>query len=259
MTPDRTTSIPREGWKAAPAAAEMDAAPGRRFRPGVPATLFTAFFLPLLLVLGAWQLNRAEQKQALFDDFAATDAAVELEGGSAGLDSLRRYAAVRATGAYLPQRQFLLDNMVQDGQAGYRVLTPLLLDPGRAVLVDRGWIPRDFSNQSLPQVAVDSQRRTVSGKLDRLPRAGIALQTEMTAGWPKVVQFPALDELSEVLELRLVPGLLLLDAAEPDGYRREWRPSDFGPERHIGYAVQWLALAGTLVILYLAWSFRKTD
>ena len=59
--------------------------------------------------------------------------------------------------------------------------------------------------------------------------------------------------------LDLVPGLLLLDAADPDGYRRDWRPSDFGPERHLGYAVQWFALAGTLVILYLAWSFRKSD
>lgn len=259
MTPDRTASITREAWKAAPAAAEMDAARGRRFRPGLPATLFTAFFLPLLLMLGAWQLDRAEQKQALFDDFAAAGAAVELEGGSAGLDTLRRFAAVRATGAYLPERQFLLDNMVQDGQAGFRVLTPLLLEPGRAVLVDRGWIPRDFSAASLPEIVVDNQRRMVSGKLDRLPRAGIALQTEMTEGWPKVVQFPALDELSEVLGLQLVPGLLLLDAAEPDGYRRAWRPSDFGPERHIGYAVQWFALAVTLVLLYLAWSFRKSD
>jgi surfeit locus 1 family protein len=99
----------------------------------------------------------------------------------------------------------------------------------------------------------------VGGLLDRIPRAGIALETEPSSGWPKIVQFPAVDELSAMLGLQLVPGLLLLDPAEPDGYRRDWRPSDFGPERHIGYAVQWFALAATLVILYLAWSFRKSD
>ncbi len=99
----------------------------RRFRPGLPATLFTAFFLPLLLVLGTWQLNRAEQKQALFDDFAAGGAAVALDADSSGLDGLRRYTPVAAGGRYLGERQFLLDNMVEDGQAGYRVLTPLLL------------------------------------------------------------------------------------------------------------------------------------
>jgi len=57
----------------------------------------------------------------------------------------------------------------------------------------------------------------------------------------------------------VIPGVLLLDAAEPDGYLRDWRASDFGPERHLGYAFQWFALAVTLVILYLAWSFRKSE
>lgn len=231
----------------------------RRFRPGLPATLFTAFFLPLLLVLGTWQLNRAEEKQALFDDFAAGGAAVALDASSPGLDALRRYTPVQAAGRYLGERQFLLDNMVADGQAGYRVLTPLLLADGVAVLVDRGWIPRDFSTDVAPVINVSAEARSVSGKLDRLPRPGIQLETTLAPGWPKVVQFPSRDELEEALDLRLVPGLVLLDADQPDGFQRDWRPSDFGPERHIGYAVQWFALAITLVVLYLAWSFRKTD
>jgi surfeit locus 1 family protein len=233
--------------------------PARRFRPGRPATLFTAFFLPLLLTLGAWQLDRAGEKQALYDDFAAGGEAVALHAGSRGLDELRRYAPVRATGTYLAERQFLLDNMVEDGQAGYRVLTPLLLGEGGAVLVDRGWVPRDFSTSEAPAVDVDDGMRTVTGMLDRMPRPGIALDTEFGPDWPKVVQFPTLAELAAALELQLVPGLLLLDRAAPDGFRRDWRPSDFGPERHLGYAFQWFALAVTLVILYLAWSFRTSD
>ena len=237
----------------------MESEPRRRFRPGVPATLFTAFFLPLLLLLGNWQLDRAGEKQALFDDFGAAGAPVALEADSGGVDALRRYAAVVAEGRYLGGRQFLLDNWVEDGQAGYRVLTPLLLDEGVAVLVDRGWIVRDFSTTAAPPIEVDGSSRRVTGKLDRLPRPGIELETTLAPGWPKVVQFPSRDELEEALGLRLVPGLLLLDADQPDGFRREWRPSDFGPERHIGYAVQWFALAVTLVILYLVWSYRKTD
>jgi surfeit locus 1 family protein len=237
----------------------MSTTAGRRFRPGLPATLFTAFFLPLLLALGTWQVNRAGQKQALFDDFAAGGAAVALAADSGGLDELRRYTPVAASGRYLGERQFLLDNMVEDGQAGYRVLTPMLLADGLAVLVDRGWVPRDFTTDVAPAIAVGPAARTVTGKLDRLPRPGIELETTLAPGWPKVVQFPSRDELEEALGLRLVPGLVLLDAEQPDGFRRDWRPSDFGPERHIGYAVQWFALALTLVVLYLAWSFRKAD
>jgi surfeit locus 1 family protein len=237
----------------------MTATHPRRFRPGIPATIFTAFFLPLLLVLGTWQLGRAVDKQALFDDFAAGGEAVALDGDFRAFEALPRYAPVRATGIFLSERQFLLDNMVEGGQAGYRVLTPLLLGEARAVIVDRGWVPRDFSAAGPPPVEVPESMRTVAGLLDRMPRPGIELDTAIAPGWPKVVQFPTLDELSAELGLELVPGLLLLDPAEPDGYRRDWRPSDFGPERHIGYAVQWFALAVTLVILYLAWSFRQSD
>lgn len=237
----------------------MNAASRRRFRPGLAAILFTAFFLPLLLALGSWQVNRAIEKQALFDDFAAGGDAVALGEDAGRLDALRRYTPLQATGTYMPQRQFLLDNMVRDGQAGYRVLTPLRLDEDTAMLVDRGWVVRDFSQAALPVIDVGAQKRTLTGKLDRLPRPGIALNAELAPGWPKVVQFPTFDELSEALGLRLAPGVLLLDASEPDGFRRDWRPSDFGPERHIGYAVQWFALALTLVILFLVWSFRKTD
>jgi surfeit locus 1 family protein len=233
--------------------------PARRFRPGTPATLFTAFFLPLLLALGAWQLERAGEKRALFEDFAAAGAPVALAPSSRGLEALRRYTRVEAAGRYLAGRQFLLDNMVEDNQAGYRVLTPLQLAEGRAVLVDRGWIPRDFAAVGPPAIGVGTEPRSVTGRLDRLPRPGIALAAELPPGWPKVVQFPTLEELSGALGLELVPGLLLLDPEQPDGYQRAWRPSDFGPERHVGYAVQWFALAATLVLLYLAWAFRRTD
>jgi surfeit locus 1 family protein len=233
----------------------------RRFRPGVPATLFAGFFLPVLLGLGTWQLDRAAQKRELFASFAAgAGKPLALADHPRGLDSLRRFTRVAADGRYRADRQFLLDNMVEDQQAGFRVLTPLVLDDGRAVMVDRGWVPKAFgSHASLPEVAVDTSRRSVTGRLDRLPRPGIDLDRPPGEGWPRVVQFPSADELSAALGMELVPGVILLDPESPDGFRRNWRPSDFGPERHVGYAVQWFSLAGTLVVLYLVWALRKSD
>jgi surfeit locus 1 family protein len=231
----------------------------RRFRPGTAATLFTAFFLPVLLALGAWQLERAEYKRTLFDAFSAGHAPVALSDHPRGLAELPRFSRVHAAGRYLAGRQFLLDNMVEAGRAGYRVLTPLELDDGRILVVDRGWVGKDFASAALPDVAVDGAPRRVTGRLDHLPRAGIDLARNTPTGWPRVVQFPVAGELAEALDAEVVPGLLLLDADQPDGYRREWRAAESGPERHVGYAVQWLALAVTLVVLYLAWAFRKGD
>ena len=51
--------------------------------------------------------------------------------------------------------------------------------------------------------------------------------------------------------------LVLLDAAEPDGYVRNWAPPGFPPMRHIGYAVQWFGLALTLAVIYVVTNFRR--
>ena len=193
----------------------------RRFRPGLWPTLAVLALLPLLLWLGFWQLDRAEQKRALLDGFAAGDRpAVALNGG---LASYPRYTRVRSVGRYRPDRQILIDNMTRDGVAGYYVLTPLVTDDG-AVLVNRGWIPKTFGVSELPDVTVSGESREVTGRLDRLPRAGLALETEPAAGWPRVLQFPTREELQAQTGLGLVEGVMLLDEDAPDGYARDWRP-----------------------------------
>jgi len=48
-----------------------------------------------------------------------------------------------------------------------------------------------------------------------------------------------------------------LDADQPDGYERVWRPAlEFPPERHLGYAVQWLALAIVAIVIFIALSLQ---
>jgi surfeit locus 1 family protein len=226
----------------------------RRFRPGLWPTLAVLALLPLLLWLGFWQLDRAEQKRALLDGFAAGDRpAVALRDG---LASHSRYTRVRAAGRYRPDRQILIDNMTRDGVAGFYVLTPLETNDG-TVLVNRGWIPKTFGVSELPDVTVSGESREVTGRLDRLPRAGLALETEPAPGWPRVLQFPSRSEIEAETGLGLVEGMMLLDEGVPDGYARDWQPVEFGPDRHLGYAVQWFALSLTLVIIWIVVNWRK--
>ena len=56
----------------------------RRFAPGWPLWVFTLSLLPLLLGLGTWQLQRAEQKQQLQADIDALAQAPALETARAG-------------------------------------------------------------------------------------------------------------------------------------------------------------------------------
>jgi surfeit locus 1 family protein len=227
----------------------------RTFRPGLWPTLAVLALLPLLLWLGWWQLDRADQKQSLLASFAAGDqTATALSGG---LDTHSRYTRVRSEGRFLTDRQILIDNMTREGKAGYFVLTPLVTESG-AVLVNRGWIPKTFGKGALPDVAVGGNPRSVTGRMDHLPRAGLALAAEpLPQEWPMVMQFPTLEEIARETGLDLVPGMILLDDDQPDGYARQWKPMEIGPERHLGYAVQWFALALTLVIIWIVVNLRK--
>jgi surfeit locus 1 family protein len=65
-------------------------------------------------------------------------------------------------------------------------------------------------------------------------------------------------EIGEQLGDQPYPMQLLLDANNTDGFLRDWRPTVMGPERHLGYAVQWFGLAVTLMIIYIVVNMKKT-
>jgi surfeit locus 1 family protein len=226
----------------------------RRFAPVLHWTLLAAAAVVLFASLGRWQLGRAEEKRVLFESFAAGSAGfAELP---AGLEPVERYRRVRAQGRYDPSRQFLLDNMTHEGVPGYHVLTPLLREDGSVVVVDRGFIPLTASRDALPDLAVSDAPRALTGRADSPPRPAVELEAPPASGWPRIVSFPRTDELAAALEARVHPQLLLLDAGEPDGFLRDWRPPGMSPEKHVGYAVQWFGLALAVAVTWLVLSLK---
>jgi len=218
----------------------------RVFVPRLVPTLLLLPALAGLVALGQWQLGRAAEKRALEAAFArGDDAPAALP---AAPDAAARYLRVDARGHYLATRQFLLDNITQGGVVGYRVLTPLECDDGVLLLVDRGWVAAGANRARLPDIAVGDGEREVTGRLDLPPQAGIRLAATAESGWPRRMSFPRTEALAAALGRPVYPRLLLLDPAAPDGYLRVWRPGGMPPERHLGYAVQWFALALTLLI-----------
>jgi len=234
----------------------------RAFAPRWWAIPLTATVIAACISLGTWQLGRAREKQALIDSFERGQrTSVELGAGT--VDALPRYQHVTVGGHYDASRQVLIDDMPSStGQAGYRVLTPFVR-PGSAklLLVDRGWVPLGLRRDVLPDVAVSEEPRLAAGRLDQLPVPGIRVGTAGTPGdthWPRVLLFPTAADLEQVLGVPVESRIVLLDADRPDGYQRVWRPSlEFPPERHLGYAVQWFALAIVAIVIFIALSLER--
>jgi surfeit locus 1 family protein len=233
----------------------------RRFAPSIFATMLLILGVAAFVRLGIWQLDRAEEKQTLIERYAAgRQTTVDLT--AATVAAVTQYQHVRARGRYDPTRQILLDNMPsQHGRPGYRVITPFELDGGGTLLVDRGWVQMGTTRNDLPLIEIGPQSREIAGRYDALPRAGIALdaaESDATAPWPRVMNYPQQRDIESALGRPVLPGLVLLDAQQADGYEREWQTRfQFGPERHLAYAVQWFALATAALVIYLIVSFRR--
>ncbi len=216
-------------------------------------TVLTLAAVVAFSALGRWQWHRAAEKRALNADFSAGATAFS-DLGRRSIDSFARYAQLRVHGRYDGMHQFLLDNISHRGQPGYEVLTPLLLDDGRVLIVNRGWLPLTRSRSELPYVGIDfSAALTVLGRVDLLPVAAIALGHAAPAPgpqWPKVTSFPTMQELAAALGAKLEARALLLNANEPLGFARDWQPEGLGPWRHVSYAVQWWGFAALALVLY---------
>jgi surfeit locus 1 family protein len=236
----------------------------RVFAPSAAGLGLCALGIAVFVSLGYWQLGRAREKQALFDAFMqGSQDTVDATG--LGFDEFARYQHLRLRGAYDATRQILLDNMPSvTGRPGYRVLTPFERSDGRGwVLVDRGWVPLGATRDDLPDVSVSVSEREVSGILDVLPIPGLRVGPAAAPGpgeWPRVLLFPTEADVEAALGIDVEPRIILLDAGGPDGFERKWRPSlGFGPERHLGYAIQWFALALLSVVLFVALNLRRVD
>ena len=225
--------------------------------------MVTLVCVTLFIRLGLWQLHKAETKQALQAqlDQHAVEAPVPLPES---IDNPQqwRYRNVRAQGSYDTRYQILLDNQVENGNAGYHVITPFKIeDSGRYVLVNRGWIPARAQHSEIPQVDTPSGHMEVFGNL-WLPSDKIySLEAPSAkAEWQPVWQHMDMKRYQQSVPFKLYPLILRLAPESPaGGFIRNWpRPAE-RIETHLGYAYQWFGFAATAIAIYLFLSFRKVE
>src|SRR5690554_3361114 len=148
--------------------------------------VFTGAFLPLLIGLGIWQLNRAAEKQILIEQWQQEAQNLDWpEQVASGLDNGR---PVTITGLY-GKRSWLLDNRTRDGIAGYEVLTDFHPLQGPPVLVNRGWVAAPRTRNKLPDVPAPEGVFSLTGRLSPYPEPPVLSETtEQPEGWPRRVQ-----------------------------------------------------------------------
>jgi surfeit locus 1 family protein len=229
--------------------------------------IFVLALVVLFVNLGFWQLRRLDERRtynALVESRQdlAPASLTELvpDGPAASADAVDEvtFRSVSVTGTYAPEDEVLIRNRTYDGVPGFWMVTPLVLDDGSAVAVNRGWVP--FANTSpdgpWPDYAPPAGRVTVDGMV----RESQARSTGLVGG-PVDAEEGRLSTLSRLDVARLdqqvdddlYPLAVDLRSQQPaqSGDLPLPVPApelDEGP--HLNYAGQWFIFATLTAIVY---------
>ncbi len=226
---------------------QAPASAARRHAPTIAAIAAIALFLSA----AGWQRARMHDKEALRAQLDAAAAAPAIALPQALPDwSALRFRPVALSGHYDAPHQVLIDNRIDAGRVGFHVVTPLVLDDGRAVLVDRGFVAAGATRTDLPVVPVPAGEVAVRGRID-LPGRYFEFARAGPAGnvWQNLD--PA--RFAAATGIAVLPVVVLQDArdAPRDGLARNWPAPDVGVDMHRSYMLQWLAFAALTLGLWI--------
>jgi len=217
-------------------------------RQWVILTLVALALIPTMIELGFWQLHRHEHKVALNkvigDSLAAKPVPAEsLTSPGATVKHVDLYRPVTAKGSFDTADEVVVRRRTNvDGEVGFHVLTPFVLDDGRVLMVNRGWIPAAGAQTAFPKIPAPAKGEiTVTGRL-------MTDQTTADSGIKNLKGLPDRQVMlinskqqAQLLGKQVLGGYVELTSPEPKGDTPELIPapnhSDIGP--HMAYAIQW--------------------
>lgn len=207
--------------------------------------------------LGSWQLSRAAQKEQLQARIDERRTLAPVAGASLlqpqVVELVDRRIGLR--GEWLDAHTVLLENRQMNGLPGFYVLTPLRLEGLQAaVVVQRGWVQRDFQQReraAVPAAAVGIVE--VQGRIVPPPSRLYAFSG---ADQGRIRQNLDLQAFAAETRLPLVTAVSVvqMDVAA-DGLRRDWQQPATEVEKHYGYAFQWFGLCATIAGLFVWFQF----
>jgi len=227
------------------------------FKPSMTATIALFLLATLFTNLGGWQTQRAAEKTATQQQFD-TAKPLLLEQAIA---QKSRFAHIDVGGRYDTKRHILLDNQVWHGRAGVHVFTPFYSNEGTVILVNRGWLPLS-ADRGLPEIPTPPNQTVLRGILNIFPVPGRILGPADkldTDQWPQLVTYLNPADIAAALDTPLATWIVQLSDAEQAGFEgRDWKPVFLTANKHKAYALQWYALAGISIVLWIFNGIRRS-
>jgi surfeit locus 1 family protein len=233
---------------------------GRRFRPGLAATLATLIAVTIMVGLGTWQVERLAWKNALIDriesGLRAAPAPLPARVENPADWDFRR---VSVTGQFLHDHELDLAARSMNGRIGYQIVTPLKRGDGTLVLVNRGWVPLEKRDPASRPEGLPAGTVTVEG-VARVPaeRGWMQPDNEPATNMWFWYDIPAMaaqagEGAGEALPVVIEAG----NAPNPGGFPIGGQTNVNIANNHLQYAFTWYSLAITLIVIYFVFHWRR--
>ena len=227
----------------------------KKFNPGVRITIFFVIFAIVFFSLGIWQIERGQTKTQIMSEFEnkLTKEPIHLNAES------KKWDRVLVSGKWESKKQLLIDNVIHQGIAGYKVLTPLRIDEtNKLILVDRGWIKQNKFRDQLPDIQIPDDFESVSGTLEQ-PELGLVLSEELISNnWPKISQTKNVEVISKAYTEEIFPMILLADPLLKNSLEYiKITPTNMTPIKHYGYSSQWFLMFIVLCFMYIWYGLSR--
>ena len=239
----------------------MSDAPSYRFarRPWwIAGHIVAVAAIVVFVLLGFWQLRRHDERgefnERLESRLEAPTQSLEDLVAQYGEDGdvldLRR---VEVTGTYALADEVILRNRTQSGRSGHDVLTPLETGDGRAVIVNRGWVPIDVEGPPVVGAEPPTGEVVVYGIVRATQLRGSFGPVDPATGRLDRISRIDVARLEQQTPQDLYPFSVQLDKQNPAQTPNFPIPqpvpsSESGP--HLSYAIQWFVFALVVAIGY---------
>jgi surfeit locus 1 family protein len=214
--------------------------------------------LGVLLGLGGWQVARHFETSAENERRASQSALPPVSLAQALADpAVMRFRRVRAEGRFDHEREIYVYARSRNGNEGYYVMTPLRVEGGPAILVNRGWVPPERRD---PQVRMPGQlvgRLPVTGVLREEPRRGYFMPDNDAAKnrwfWFDLAAMNRAAGIEGGANAYLEADATQILGGFPIGGQTQLRL----PTPHLQYALTWFALAVALVVIFVLYHRKQ--
>jgi len=236
------------------------------FRPTWFLSIMAVALVVVALILANWQFNRADQKRLIEHKRALNSSQdkIRLSKRDTDVDALL-YRDAEVVGQYDLMQQFLLENQKYKGVPGYHVFTPFRLKGTDVwILINRGWVKQGQDRKFLPPLKAETGIVSLEGKIENVPGIGMKMGEpgQRDGVWPKRVTYIELPWIEVETKYHYLPYVLYQTKGKDFGLVRDWKQrfeakERMTPEKHTGYAVQWLSLGLLVIIMFLVLSLKK--